>query len=461
MSHYSQGHNQTVYMLVKYVMRAFYETEHIIVVDALLDYQSHQIDEVREADLAKKVNLQLKTIKKALNELRSDFLVVSEPKPVERKKGQKKFSKDEMYWKIDYKQFINAVRYKLYRISEEVKTKEKEEMKFVCKGCHEEYSCFDANKLYDFMTDKFICTICGCEVDESSESNDKHNDTISGKETLETKFQKQLEPINSRIKECEDYVVPLEQRWNYKAIVTREQAKKREQEQLTAIEREKKLGSHSKNYVRSSSGGTSLGAVAHVSKSGAGNASGIQLDSNATIKIDLAGHEGLNEEEEEKAEVLVPSQKKPENPFFLKQTVSSKEYADYNENDEMNDDEDHIRDNDEKQLNSSLYHQLLEEYNEPVKKDEEFDDLDNVPMQQQEQEQPIESTEQMVEDQQQMMMVEQQQTEQPPENQILVYVNGQPIPYDQVNDDHMAEMTSDEYSYYLQLKEQQEEYFEI
>lgn len=439
--------NNSVYKLVQFIVRAFYDDVHVVVMEALLNYQTSEINEVREADLVKKVNLRPKTVTQALNELKADFIVVRDTKPVEKKKGQKKFTKEEVYWKIDYKQFLDAVRLRMKILANEVSKKEKADPTYVCTSCNEEYTAFQVARLLDMNTGCLFCSVCGCEVIESLDSSEKHAETVAGKETLEVRFNSQLKQIIELLKESSDFVVPIEHRWNFREIVSKQAANKKIQEQKNKIEREKKYGSHSKSSSsHRSTTTTSLGATAHVAKASGSAAANFQFDPQANFKVALDDEENAHNEERKEDK---PVQKKPHNPYFLQQSISSKEYSDYNDTVETEDNEDNTTQGKDKQIDKSVYHQLLEEFHEDEKKkaaeaamsDDEFD-MPEIPQ---------EPVDEILSD----VLME----EQPAEDQsqgVMVMVKGVPVPYSAITPEHEADMTPEEYQVYDQIRSEQE-----
>ncbi|KAG2387288.1 hypothetical protein C9374_001620 [Naegleria lovaniensis] len=446
---YQRSHNQTVYVLLRMVVRAFYEDVHVVVMDALLHYQTNQIDEIREGDLVKKVNLQPHVVKKALLDLYNDSIVVKEEKATERKKGQKKYPfKSECFWRIDYEQCINSIRYKLYLVSQEVKKKVQANPTYVCSGCYEEFESYDTAKLLDYSTGLLICNLCGSEVNESADSMEKHEETVSGSDSLEVRFNTQLAPIKDRLDQCKDYVVPKDYRWNYKSIVTKEEADKRIEEQRKQIDRDKSMGTHKQVHVQRHHQHNTLGATAHVAKAAGRSTNSFQLDPSANIIIDFAESNSTAETEKE----TTPVAKKPENPFFLKQTVSSKEYADYSDVNETVEEEDGGVSLNDREINTEVYHQLLEREHEEQRKanamDDEFEDNNMI-------DEFVNVTDGLGQPQQQEAAQDSSET--------FVYVQGVAVPYSMAKDNpsYLDKMTPQEYENYMSIYKQEEDIYEF
>ncbi|KAF0977138.1 hypothetical protein FDP41_003791 [Naegleria fowleri] len=444
---YQRSHNQTVYVLLRMVVRAFYEDVHAVVMDALLYYQTNQIDEIRESDLVKKVNLQPHVVKKALLDLMNDSIVVKEDKTTERKKGQKKYPyKSECFWRIDYEQCINSIRYKMYLVSQEVKKKVQANPTYVCSQCYEVFESYDTAKLLDFSTGLLICNQCGGEVNESEDSMEKHKETVSGSESLEVRFNTQLAPIKDRLDQCKDYVVPKDYRWNYKSIVTKEEADRRIEEQRKQIDRNKSMGTHKAVHVQRHHQHNTLGATAHVAKATGSSTNTLQFDPSATIVIDFAESNSAVEAEQEVTPVT--KSQKPSNPFFLAQTVSSKEYADYNDVNETVEDEDGVVSLKDREINTEVYHQLLEREHEEQRKvndmDDEFEDNAMI-------DEFVNVTE----------AISQPQAEVQDSSETLVYVQGVPIPYSKVTPAELGKMTPQEYEMYMNVNKQEEDIYDF
>ncbi|EFC49877.1 hypothetical protein NAEGRDRAFT_61798 [Naegleria gruberi] len=459
MSLYHHHKTQTVYVLLRTVMRAFYDPVHAVVMDALLHYQTSQLDEVKESELAKKVNLQPSVVKKALLELYSDLLLTKEERATERKKGQKKYpSRSETYWRVDYEQCINAIRYKMYLLSLEVKKKVQADPTYTCTVCDEEYEAYDVTRLLDFATGTLICQTCGGQVDESRESLEKHEETISGSDSLEVRYNNQLQLIIEKLNECKAYVVPKEYRWNYKHIVTKEEADRKIEEQRKAIEREKSMGSHRPvSTISRNTQSNNLGATAHVAKASAlSSSSYISLDPSANIKIDFVEERGIIDDDSDAHIQNNPVQKKPDNPFFLKQTVSSREYNDYNQANDVEDDDDHIISSKDREIDTSVYHELLErEAAENAKSEkmvDEFEAIDEGVM------------DNMITDTNEFESVtnfEQDNGMDGNNNEPMIFVAGVPVPYSQITPEHESAMTELEYEEYDRIKAEQEQIYDF
>eukprot|EP01132_Coremiostelium_polycephalum_P011827 gene11827-14467_t len=186
--------------LVKLVIRAFYPDEASIVIDALLREKRR----VRDEDLALKLQVPQKQIRKVLQDLKGDSMVKSydfkpEPKPNERATTQ-------VLWYLDYKHFIAIVKYKLYMIRKKMEVEKSQKIDvqtYKCQGCSKIYSALDIPKLIT-MTGDVICEVC-----ESGLSEENNNESLTQTTKHQADLLAQLKKIVEQLKKTEGVDIPL------------------------------------------------------------------------------------------------------------------------------------------------------------------------------------------------------------------------------------------------------------
>ena len=112
--------------------------------------------------MGKVVNLQHKQVRKILSELHRDHMVCTEALNDKRHGG----SSSMTYWYIDYKYFVDVVKYRLYKMSEFLKEREQMEMVrqiYLCSNasCGREYTALEAQRLNTPRQYEFLCGHCG------------------------------------------------------------------------------------------------------------------------------------------------------------------------------------------------------------------------------------------------------------------------------------------------------------
>eukprot|EP01036_Dinobryon_divergens_P023699 gene23699-32078_t len=148
--------------LVATVARAFYTDSYIVLLDTLFR-ETYIVEE----ELGPRLKMTAKELEILKNQLESEMLISSEK--VYLAADKRSFLK--CYY-IDYEQFVNVVRYRVYLMQKMMESNEKMErgiVNFECPSCHDRYSLLDAQRMLsgDF---KFICTNC-CPSDNFRTEN--------------------------------------------------------------------------------------------------------------------------------------------------------------------------------------------------------------------------------------------------------------------------------------------------
>ncbi|KAJ2322235.1 hypothetical protein IWW51_000542 [Coemansia sp. RSA 2702] len=159
---------EIVRRLVDVVARTFYEDKHVLALDYLNRYEIARIDV-----LAKYLHVKNKEafqIYKYLAEHRLVKVVMRADAPTDntmylRRSGQS-------YYYIDYKQFVDVVKWRMYKLKEQVRMnmdKEQQNLGYDCVRCVRRFAILEAVSLRDPATGVFRCDYCGDElVDHTS-----------------------------------------------------------------------------------------------------------------------------------------------------------------------------------------------------------------------------------------------------------------------------------------------------
>ncbi|CEI65741.1 hypothetical protein FVEN_g7576 [Fusarium venenatum] len=140
--------------LVKSVMRAFYQTREILVIDALILHEA-----LRDDDLAYLMSINTKDLHKICGKLREDrFLVVHTRS--ELREGNPRPSNRTWYY-IDYRSTIDAIKWRVYNIDKEVQGTTQvasEKKEYFCSHCKAEWTAMEV--LDNAGPQGFLCHRC-------------------------------------------------------------------------------------------------------------------------------------------------------------------------------------------------------------------------------------------------------------------------------------------------------------
>ncbi|KAJ3008416.1 hypothetical protein HKX48_008545 [Thoreauomyces humboldtii] len=190
--------------LVSLVARAYYEPKHIVLLDLLLKVNSH-----RDDDLAKALRVQSKELHKICGKLKTDGLVKSEARaelvgPVVEGRQQRKINRQ--YYYIDYKLFVDVVKWKIFRIGKMIEKEvqmQMANMPYKCPQCTKEYSALDFAMLSKTADMRPLCDVCGVMIEEGSSGVDS-----TGVSEKYTKFMNESQPIVDLLKQTDRLIIP-------------------------------------------------------------------------------------------------------------------------------------------------------------------------------------------------------------------------------------------------------------
>ncbi|KAJ1719138.1 hypothetical protein LPJ53_006038, partial [Coemansia erecta] len=158
--------------LVAVVARTFYEDDYVVA----LDYLNR--NEIARYDvLARHLHKQIPDTFKIYKDLQKQRLVelqlrrdeVADVTHVPRnpRRSQK------AYFYIDYRQFVDVVKYRIWALQEQVKEKmqkEQDNLGYDCQGCSKHFTTMDVLPLVDMMDGLFKCDYCGQALIDNTES---------------------------------------------------------------------------------------------------------------------------------------------------------------------------------------------------------------------------------------------------------------------------------------------------
>ena len=184
--------------LAKVVVRGFYECEHV----ALINILTNSIYPcVKEEDLSELLRFDKKQLRQVLMRLKSDKLI--KQRIHKEKQPETGTTMTFNYYFINYKLFVNVVKYKLDHIRKKIESDEKQAKNrpsFLCPDCQSKYSDLEVDRLLDFETGKLKCTNCGGTVEEDISDIRQANNS----RTSLARFNEQMEPVFRLLRECEN-----------------------------------------------------------------------------------------------------------------------------------------------------------------------------------------------------------------------------------------------------------------
>lgn len=185
--------------LVRLVMRGFYGIEHVLVMDILIRKPC-----MKEEDLSDLLKFEKKQLSRVIAQLKVDKMLKVKLK-LEAAEGR---TTKQNYYYINYKAFVNVVKYKLDHMRRKIETEERDNTSrasFVCTECTKTFTDLEANQLCDMLTGEFKCNYCGAIVDEDPSVKPQKDSR-----RVLAHFNEQIEPLYLLLKEVEDIILPSE-----------------------------------------------------------------------------------------------------------------------------------------------------------------------------------------------------------------------------------------------------------
>ena len=138
--------------LAKLVVRGFYDIECSLVIDMLVRYHC-----MRENDLCDILKCDKKFLRCKLATLKADKFVVMKLKIETREDGK---AVKMNCWFINYRIFVNIVKYKLDNMRKKMETEERDvssRSRVKCVACRKQFTDLEADQLFDPMSGEFRC----------------------------------------------------------------------------------------------------------------------------------------------------------------------------------------------------------------------------------------------------------------------------------------------------------------
>ncbi|GAD93126.1 hypothetical protein AN6166.2 [Paecilomyces variotii No. 5] len=205
--------------LIRSVVRAFYETRHILVVDALF---IHSV--LHAEDLAYLLGMQQKDLRKLCGRLREDRLISVHTRTELRDGSTRPVNRE--YYYIPLHPVIDAIKYRVSKLTSTIKaqyTPSQERKEYICLRCKSEWTELDVLSLVG--DEGFLCQNCGAVLERTEDVKGAEGIDRTGHEK-NSKLMAQLDKMLKLLKQIDSVEVPpndFETAWDHKIDVVRNQ----------------------------------------------------------------------------------------------------------------------------------------------------------------------------------------------------------------------------------------------
>ncbi|GBL98754.1 General transcription factor IIE subunit 1 [Araneus ventricosus] len=180
--------------LVRLVMRGFYNVEHAILMDMLIRNPC-----MKEDDLVELLKFERKQLRSVIAQLKNDRFVKVR---LRMETGSDGKATRQNYYYINYKIFVNVVKYKLDHMRRKIETEERDSTSrasFKCTHCEKTFTDLEADQLIDFMTGEFRCSFCEQPIIEDESALPKTDSRL-----MLARFNEQIEPLYNLLRDVDD-----------------------------------------------------------------------------------------------------------------------------------------------------------------------------------------------------------------------------------------------------------------
>ncbi|SPP76777.1 general transcription factor IIE subunit 1 [Drosophila guanche] len=179
--------------LARLVVRGFYSLEDALIIDMLVRNPC-----MKEDDIGELLRFEKKQLRARITTLRTDKFIQIRLKMETGPDGK---AQKVNYYFINYKTFVNVVKYKLDLMRKRMETEERDatsRASFKCSMCSKTFTDLEADQLFDMATLEFRCTYCGSSVEEDSAAMPKKDSRL-----MLAHFNEQLQPLYDLLREVE------------------------------------------------------------------------------------------------------------------------------------------------------------------------------------------------------------------------------------------------------------------
>lgn len=181
--------------LVRAVMRAFYTTQEILVVEALVTHSA-----LRDDELAYLMKMNLKDLHRLCAGLRDARFLVVHTRP-EMQAGKTR-PINRTYYYIDYRQTIDAIKWRVYKTDKDMQgiaQPQDESKEYFCPRCRAQWTQLEV--LDSVGPQGFVCQRCGTVLERSKERETPGHQQLS-------RMNNQFKFMTDMLQEVDKSVVP-------------------------------------------------------------------------------------------------------------------------------------------------------------------------------------------------------------------------------------------------------------
>ncbi|CDK29888.1 unnamed protein product [Kuraishia capsulata CBS 1993] len=183
--------------LIRFVSRAFYGKQYVLILDALL---VHSV--LSEDDLIFLLNIQRKNLRALCNKLVEDRFAVSH---VQKEEGPQQRLITRTYFYIHHIEAIDAIKWKMHTIVKmltDEMSHDSDPQGYICPTCRTKYSQLDAISMLSEDKMNFLCDLCGDILieDDTGIQAKKRQEKLS-------KLMSQLDPVITYLKKIDDMYI--------------------------------------------------------------------------------------------------------------------------------------------------------------------------------------------------------------------------------------------------------------
>ncbi|RKF54423.1 Transcription initiation factor IIE subunit alpha [Golovinomyces cichoracearum] len=182
--------------LVRSCMRSFYDTKHILVIDALI---IHSV--LRDDDLAYLMSMNLKELHKLCGRLSEDRFLAVHTRA--EQKGEQTRLMSRTYYYIDYRATIDAIKWRVYLMNKNVQGStipQEERKEWFCKRCKSEWTQIEVLDGWDPQTG-FLCHKCRFTLTHDPDNN-------RGGHEQSTRYHAQFRFITDLLPKIDEVIIP-------------------------------------------------------------------------------------------------------------------------------------------------------------------------------------------------------------------------------------------------------------
>lgn len=175
-------------------MGGFYNIEQKLVIDMLVRRR-----ETKEDDLVEVLKFERKHLRSLIQQMRQDKFINVRLIMETDEDGK---STRRNYYSINYRMFVNVVKYKIDHMRRKLETEERDltsRASFICLSCSKTFTDLETGQIYDPSRSQFRCSYCDGIVDEDPNVRPKADSRL-----VMANFNEQMEPVYALLQETEN-----------------------------------------------------------------------------------------------------------------------------------------------------------------------------------------------------------------------------------------------------------------